>query len=78
RLRRDGKVVRGVPEGAVSRGTDPETGEPILAAGSEGLLLSGLASGTYTIEVTSEEVGAPSTIVHLVQGDTVETRITVR
>ena len=63
--------------GAAERGVDEATGEPILAAGSEGLLLSGLAAGTYTVEVLSEELTAPSTIVHLKEGDTQEVEIQV-
>jgi len=78
RLTQGGEVVHGVPEGTFSRGTDEKTGEPILTAGADGLILSGLASGTYTVEVLSEELSAPPTVVHLVEGDTAEVEITVR
>ena len=77
RLTQGGEVVHGVPEGSFSRGTDEKTGEPVLSAGQDGLLLSGLAAGTYTVEVLSEEHTAPPTVVHLVEGDTVETEIRV-
>lgn len=78
RLMQGSEVIHGVPEGSFSRGTDETTGEPVLSAGSDGLLLSGLASGTYTIEVLSKDYTAPSTVVHLIEGDTVETEIHVR
>ncbi len=78
RLTQGGEVVHVIPEGSFSRGTDEETGEPVLSAGSEGLVLSGLAAGTYTVEVLSEEHVAPPTVVHLFEGDTVETEIHVR
>lgn len=78
RLTQGGQTVHGIPEGSFHRGTDEATGEPILAAGSDGLLLSGLAAGTYTIEVLSEDLAAPPTVVRLVEGDTQEVEIHVR
>ena len=78
RLVQGAEVIHGVPEGSFARGTDEATGEPILSAGSDGLLLSGLAAGTYTVEVLSEEHTAPPTVVHLNEGDTTEVEIRVR
>ncbi len=77
RVLNEGDVVQGFPEGSVSRGTDEETGEEILTAGSDGITLTGLSGGTHTVEVTSDEVTASPTIVHLVQGTTVEVEVTV-
>ena len=56
---------------------DDKTGKPVLAAGSDGLVLSGLAAGTYTIEVLSTELRAPATLVHLKEGDTTDVDIQV-
>ena len=78
RLTQGGQVVHGVPEGSFQRGTDEKTGEPILSAGADGILLSGLAAGSYHVEVLSEDLVAPATLVHLKEGDTVETEIAVR
>lgn len=78
RLTQGNEVIHGVPEGSFARGTDEQTGEPILSAGQDGLLLSGLAAGTYTIEVLSDEHTAPPTVVHLNEGDTTEIEIRVR
>ena len=70
-------VANGFPEGSVSRGTDEKTGESILTAGRDGITLTGLAAGTHTVEVTSEEVEASPTVVHLTPGETTEVEITV-
>ena len=78
RLTQGGEVVHGVPEGSFARGKDEATGEPVLSAGPDGLLLSGLAAGTYTVEVLSEEHVASPTVIRLVEGDTVEVEINVR
>jgi hypothetical protein len=78
RLTQDGRTSVGVPDGTFHRGTDEKTGEPVLAAGADGILLSGLATGAYTVEVLSEDLAAPPTVVHLVEGDTREVEIHVR
>jgi len=48
-----------------------------VTAGLEGVVLSGLATGRYTIEVLSPELTAPPTSVDLVEGDTKEVEIAV-
>lgn len=48
-----------------------------LDAGPEGVVLSGLATGRYTIEVMSPELTATPTAVDLVEGDTKEVEISV-
>lgn len=48
-----------------------------VVAGVEGVVLSGLATGRYTIEVLSPEWTAPATSVDLVEGDVKEVEIAV-
>ncbi len=76
-LTQGGQVVHAIPVGATSTSVDEATGQPILAAGPEGLLLSGLAAGTYVIEVTSDDLVASPTTVRLSEGDTEEVEISV-
>jgi hypothetical protein len=72
RVLKDGKQAVAIPEGA----TVTAEGD-VLAAGEDGLLLSGLGGGTYQVEVTSDEVAAPLTTVRLATGDTEEVEIAV-
>jgi hypothetical protein len=77
RVTQGGKTIYAAPEGVVV-GTEAEDKEPIYSAGADGLLLSGLATGTYAIEVSSDEVTAPPTTVRLEEGQTEEIEIEVR
>jgi hypothetical protein len=56
---------------------DPDE-ETTHAAGAEGLLLSGLASGSHTIEVLNDDLEATPATVRLREGDTEEVEIPVR
>lgn len=59
---------------------DPSKAPPTdgtLEAEPEGVVLSGLSTGRYTIEVLSPELTAPPTSVDLVEGDTKEIEIAV-
>ncbi|MHC5009356.1 MAG: hypothetical protein ACYTG6_00220 [Planctomycetota bacterium] len=78
RITQNGELVHAIPEGGLTGTTDEATGAPVLAAGSDGIVLSGLAGGTYAVEVLSEELTAPATLVHLREGDTVEVEIQVQ
>jgi hypothetical protein len=65
-----GGTADGNPDAA---GQDDAGGdEQNVPAGTEGILLTGLASGRVTIEVTSPEWTAPPTSVDLVEGETKE------
>lgn len=70
------------PEGASvaqeeSEKPGEEPKERVFHTGAEGLLLSGLADGTHTVEVLSPELVAPLTPVDLVAGETREVEIRV-
>jgi hypothetical protein len=77
RVTQGGRVVLAMPEGSV-QGTDAATQEPIYAAGASGLLLGGMAPGTYAIEVTNDDLGPSTTTVRLREGETEEVEIPVR
>ena len=72
RLMQEGKAVYAEPEDAALVPTGEDEDEPVYAAGEDGLLLSGLATGSYVVQVTSDLVTAPPTTVRLREGDTEE------
>ncbi|MBL9086649.1 MAG: carboxypeptidase regulatory-like domain-containing protein [Planctomycetia bacterium] len=67
------------PAGAAGADGPPEEAgeEQTTAAGQEGLVLTGLAAGRYTIEGIGPEVAVPPTPVDLVEGETKDVEITV-
>jgi hypothetical protein len=73
-----GRPVHSVPEGVAQARVEDGVREPFYSAGEQGLLLSGLATGTYVVEVHSEEVHAPPTSVRLQEGETEEVEIDVQ
>ena len=77
RLTQGGRPVVAIPEAVAAR-IDEETREPVYSASGEGLLLSGLGTGTYVVEVLSAEVHAPPTSVRLQEGETEEVEIDVQ
>jgi hypothetical protein len=77
RLVQGGREVVAVPEPGVLAPRE-DGGREELAAGSGGLLLGGLASGSYEIEILSDDLHASRTPVSLREGDTTEIEIRVR
>ncbi len=76
----DGVPVAALPEpgaGATPESDAPD-GRPALAAGAGGVLLGGLANGTYVIEVLSEDLQPSRTSVRVREGETEEIEIPVR
>jgi hypothetical protein len=65
-------------EVATAEEKDRDPLEGVLHAGENGLLLTGLATGRYTVEVTSPELVAPPTPVDLTEGETKEIEIAVQ
>ena len=76
----DGLPVAALPE--PSAASAPESaapdGSPALAAGEGGVLLGGLASGTYVVEVLSEDLQPSRTSVRVREGETEEVEIRVQ
>ena len=64
------------PEGSTTASTE-EGGVPVLHAGEEGLVLSGLGPGPHTVEVVSPDLAGGPATVHLVEGETREVEISV-
>ena len=56
---------------------DDGGGSPSFVGGADGITLSGLAAGRYTIEVLTPTLTAPATAVDLVEGETREIEIAV-
>jgi hypothetical protein len=77
-LTQNGRPVVAIPEGIPAERTEDGVREPVYSAGEQGLLLSGLATGTYVVEVRSQEVHAPATSVRLQEGETEEVEIDVQ
>jgi hypothetical protein len=77
RVTQGGLPAEAIPENAVAA-VDADGAAVPLAADADGIVLSGLASGTYAIEVLSENLVAPATVVRLVEGDTEEVEINVQ
>ncbi len=82
RLMQGRETATPFPESAAATPASPDADkntpdDGTLDAGPEGVLLSGLATGRYTIEVVSPELTATPTTVDLVEGDTKEIEISV-
>ncbi len=79
----DGKeLVYPYPENAKSAAPDgadesDPSGEPVLWAGAEGVVLTGLGTARYTVEVISTDLTAKATTVDTVEGETREVEIPV-
>lgn len=79
RILQDGRPVPALPEEGESKPTDPpRADDPALSAGEGGALLGGLASGTYVVEVISEDLQSSRTPVTVREGETEEIDIPVR
>jgi protocatechuate 3,4-dioxygenase beta subunit len=78
RVTQGGRVVRAWPMDAPATPVADPDEETTHAADAEGLLLSGLASGTHTIEVLNDDLEATPATVRLREGDTEEVEIPVR
>jgi hypothetical protein len=52
--------------------------DPVLHAGAEGLVLTGLAAGRYTVEVLNPDLVAPPTAVDLVESETREVEVALQ
>jgi hypothetical protein len=52
--------------------------DPVLHAGSEGLVLTGLAAGRYSVEVLNPDLVAPATAIDLVESETREVEIALQ
>jgi hypothetical protein len=78
RILQNGRPVPALPEEGETKPTDPPlTDEPVLSAGEAGALLGGLASGTYVVEVISEDLQPTRTPVTVREGETEEIEIRV-
>ena len=79
RLTQGREVAQWFVEGPGSETPDDAegTGERSLPAGTDGVILTGLATGRYTVEVVSPELVAPATAVDLTEGDTKDVEISV-
>jgi hypothetical protein len=80
-ITQNGRPVPALPETEAPKEAEtPLTEDPTLSAGAEGALLGGLASGTYVIEVLSEDLLPSRTSVTVREGETeeVEIRVTPR
>lgn len=82
RLVQDKEPVRSFAELESGTPPPPDSGadapmDRSITAGVDGVVLSGLATGRYNIEVLSAELTAPPTSVDLVEGDTKEIEIAV-
>ena len=65
-------------EGDTTAQPDDDDGKsPSFVGGADGITLSGLGAGRYTIEVLTPTLTAPSTSVDLVEGETREVEIAV-
>ncbi|MFO0932415.1 MAG: carboxypeptidase-like regulatory domain-containing protein [Planctomycetota bacterium] len=63
---------------AAAAGAPDEAGEEqTTASGHEGIVLTGLAAGRYTVEGVGPDVAVPPTPVDLVEGETKDVEITV-
>jgi hypothetical protein len=80
RLTQGGRFVPALPEKAPSTPPDPTKPdeESLLAAGEDGVVLGGLGSGTYVVEVLSEDLQASRTSVSVREGETEEVEIRVQ
>lgn len=77
RLLQDGRVVPALTEAGAAG--EPEAGDaPLLAAGEGGVVLGGLASGTYVVEVLSDDLLPSQTTVRAREGETEEVEIRVQ
>jgi hypothetical protein len=66
-------------EGAsVAQEDDDPVKDPVLHAGAEGLVLTGLAAGRYSVEVLNPDLVAPPTALDLVAGETAEAEIALQ
>ncbi|MFM8980707.1 MAG: hypothetical protein ACKOSS_09650 [Planctomycetia bacterium] len=74
RLLQAGQPVPALPEGATGEGAGDA---PELAASGEGVLLGGLATGDYEVEVTSEDLRPTRTRVALREGEVRELTVPV-
>ena len=77
RLVQGATVVPVLPEQPVALAEDGGE-EQVLAAGAGGLVLGGLASGSYVVEVLSEDLLPSRTSVSVREGDTEEVEIRVQ
>ena len=82
RLTQGREVAMPFPETGLAAPVSPDDAknsqsDGSLDAGPEGVVLTGLATGRYTIEVMSPELTATPTAVDLVEGDTKEVEISV-
>jgi protocatechuate 3,4-dioxygenase beta subunit len=78
RITQGGTQVTAIPEGPVTTTVDEASKETVYSAGEDGVVLSGLGAGSYTVEVTSADVAATPTTVRLDEGRTEETEIDVQ
>jgi hypothetical protein len=80
RLWQDGAPVPALPEPSATGPTEGAPGSevPVLAAGEAGVLLGGLASGTYQIEVLNDDLVNTRTPVRVREGDVEEVEIRVQ
>jgi hypothetical protein len=76
-LTQSGRPVPALPETEAPKAPAGTAEDPALSAGAEGALLGGLASGTYVVEVLSEDLRPSRTSVTLREGDTEEVEIRV-
>jgi len=78
-LLRDGMPVAALPEPGSTAAHEPgkPEGLPTLAAGEGGVLLGGLTSGTYVVEVLNDDLEHTRTSVTLREGQTEELEIRV-
>lgn len=81
RLMQGREIARPFPErkaGDTTAQPDDDTGAPpSFVGGTDGITLSGLGAGRYTIEVLTPTLAAPATVVDLVEGETREVDIAV-
>jgi hypothetical protein len=68
------------PEGTTvaQEGEGDPSKDPVLHAGAEGLVLTGLAAGRYTVEVLNPDLVAPPTAVDLVESETREVEVALQ
>jgi hypothetical protein len=77
-LLQQGRVVQAIPEPVPNAPRTAQDDRPQLAAGEAGVLLGGLAGGTYEVEVLSEDLRPTRTSVTLREGQTEEVEIAVQ
>jgi hypothetical protein len=77
RLTQGGRPVPALTEKAPVRDPAKPEEDAVLTSGEEGVILGGLASGSYVVEVVSEDLQASRTSVSVREGETEEVEIRV-